>query len=148
MIGRGCPRERETQQAAATGRWTAELRGHVALCASCPQIARVTEALAAPLASPPASVDPLALLAGARQFRRLRAEARVSRILTGAQLGVCAVALGGMVAFAARPSLWRASPVDHDNLWWLYAGALVLTLAVVALSTSLWRDEFQDRSAD
>lgn len=82
----GCRREAEVRAAAASARWTADLRGHAAGCARCGEIALVTSALVQPTPGPAPRLDPAMIWTRARMARRLRAEAQVSRFVAGAQI--------------------------------------------------------------
>jgi hypothetical protein len=95
VIGRSCRHEREVQQACQSGRWTNDLRRHVAACQSCRGVEHIAALLSSQDAPATGRVAPSILWAKARHRRRARAEALASRILVGGQFvtGVVAVAV-------------------------------------------------------
>ena len=94
------------------------------------EVQLITEALRTPL--PPARVtaDPAALWACGRHARRTSTEAKISVVLTLAQIGALVGVLGVLVAFVDWSGLWIASTdaLRSDPYTAVYA---VLALAVV-----------------
>ena len=86
MMARGCPQESTVQRAAASGRWTQELRAHASSCEACRDVMTVTSLLSGDAPVVPRRISPGILFARARHERRRRAETLASRILLGGQL--------------------------------------------------------------
>jgi hypothetical protein len=134
-----CRREPEIGDARVSGRWTADLRQHVSTCAVCREVSRVGTALAAmPHVQAPAAVNPSLLWERARQARRLRAEAQISRIVTATQTATAAGVGIGAIIVCVRiwPASWQSLTLgvgDHAIL----SGATAL-LMVTALAVSRW----------
>jgi hypothetical protein len=128
MTRRACDRQRDVQQAAASGRWTDELRGHAASCESCREVALVTSALSGDATAAPRRVAPSILWAKARFARRRRAETVASNILIGSQVAIGAIGLGVVAYFGARLEPWSAIGASSTLLGGaalLVAGGLV-----------------------
>jgi hypothetical protein len=121
MIGPACRHEHDVQRAAMAGRWTNDLRRHVAACATCGDVARITAVLSGDATASPRRVSPSILWAKARHARRRRAEALASRILVSGQvcsgviglvvLAYAGTAVDGWSTFGA--SLGKALPVPE-----------------------------------
>lgn len=135
MTLRRCDREHDVQQAAATGRWTTELRGHAAACRSCREIALVTSALLGDTTTAPRRISPAILWAKARHARRRRGETIASRILIGSQVAIGVIGLGVAVYFGVQPETWSAVGADRVSPTLVGSAALV-TLA--SLATFRW----------
>ena len=128
---RTCSRQSDVRDAAASGRWTHELREHAAACASCHEVAVVTLALSGDTTTAPRRVAPSILWAKARFARRRRAETVASRILAGSQVAIGIVGIVVVVAYvAARIDTWSAlggsqwSPALLGGAGLLVAGGL------------------------
>lgn len=107
MMGWSCRRERETQQAASSGRWEPALRQHASTCPSCREVAALTAALQGETARAPHRVAPGILWAKARHRRRERAETLAARILTGGQIAIGVAGTGVVAYLGARLDLWN-----------------------------------------
>ena len=140
MTARSCGRLREMQQAAASGQWTDELRGHAATCAACHEVAVVTSALSGDVAAAPRRVSPSILWAKARFARRLRAETVASTILIGSQVAIGAIGLGVVAYAGARFDAWSSlsagswAPLVLGGAGLLVAGG-ILTLRWITRGT-------------
>ena len=105
-------------------------------------VQRITEALRTPL--PPARLraDPSALWACGRQARRIGAEARISLVVTAAEVSALVGVLGVLVSFVDWHLVWTTSArvLETDPLGGIYAAlALVATGAVAWTSRALLR---------
>ena len=135
MSVRRCDRERDVQQAAATGRWTAELRSHAGGCQTCRETALVVTALGGDVVPAPRRFSPAILWAKARHARRRRAETVASRIIIGSQLAIGAIGLAAMVYFGVQPGTWSSWGLDRLSPS-LVGGATLVALA--SLVTFRW----------
>jgi di/tricarboxylate transporter len=108
MRARTCGRQLDVQRAAASGRWTDELRSHATTCASCREIVLVTSALAGDPTAAPRRVSPSILWAKARFARRRKAETVASNILMGSQAAIAVIGLGAVAYVGARLDAWSA----------------------------------------
>lgn len=129
----GCPREREVQEATAAGRWTADLRAHAATCRPCADVALAVTVLAAPIPGRPIAADPAVLWNQARLSRRLRAEAQVSRLVTGVQMAIGLALIAALVYASARSEMWTAIPVAGAGLAAIAAGTGLLLGGMMVL---------------
>jgi len=136
-----CPRERDVRDAAASGRWPADLAGHAERCDVCRDVRLVTSALATTSAPPPADVEPRALFACARHVRRINVESRISFIVTLTQavalIGAAAL-LMSWVSWAEVVRVWSAAP--GRNAWIFFTAGAGLA---GALGLSRWLREEQ-----
>lgn len=142
-----CANEAVVQRAAASGRWTPDLRQHVTSCAACRDVFLVTRALSgAEPAAPPRRISPAILWAKARQARRRRAEAMASRILVGGQVATAVLGLSMLAYLGAEVGAWRVLALAFDALPIPAGGllALLLTAGLAGLATRfLTRDSLR-----
>jgi hypothetical protein len=130
-----CRQTARVREAAASGRWTPALDGHVVVCAACREVALVTRALAAPLELTPLTVDPHRLWAKAQTAARLAAAARMARVLTAAQL-LAATAVVIAFALSVRwPEVAVLRAISDTTVVWL-SGGVAVTAATLWLSQS------------
>jgi len=133
----GCDREDEIRRATAAGQWTPALEAHVTVCPSCRDVQLVTGALAAPIPPRTAPMNPALVFARARQAASIAAAARMSRILTFAQIGGAAaivVILGAAYRWPVADDAPRLS--DVTTLWALSGVAVTAATAwIVRRST-------------
>lgn len=142
MIALACARERDVRDAAAAGRWNADLKGHVSGCATCGEVAAVTLALTGPEARDAetgrpllsSEIDPARLWARARQTRRLKAEAQISRIITVTQIGSGMIVLAVLMFIARHTISWPAVSADLRSADPTAAATTLLLLAALGLS--------------
>jgi hypothetical protein len=143
-----CVREADVIRGAATGMWDADLRDHVAACASCAEIFELASILHAD--DEDAQRDAKVPAAGLMWWRAtIRARAEAARTaeqpITIAQgvAGSCAVAVGcALAAYAWRSVSWPALEVTAaEHAVPLMLGlALCLLVAPVAVYVVLARD--------
>lgn len=134
-----CPRERAVTMASAAGRWTEELRAHAASCRHCREAALVASAFGAESIKPPAGISPSTIWLRARLARRQRAEAQVSRILTGAQIAIGSLVAGAFVAVGRQINWWTPG-ADAAIPASLVALVGVLMVAAVAATSLISRE--------
>jgi hypothetical protein len=141
MTRRSCRHETDIGDAVCSGRWTRELLVHARACPICSDVRVVAEALRAP--RPPARVeaDPSLLWACGRHVRRLGAEARISLVVTAAEVAALVGVLAVLVSFVDVPKLWASWPALLSGGAWMYAAAGLL---VFGLSRASEVDELQD----
>jgi hypothetical protein len=136
-----CGRAREVQDAAVSGRWRPELRGHASSCRSCRDVVASTSMLAEGRTSgPPVSIDPVLLWARAQQVRRFQTEARISRIVTAGQLAAFAAAVGVAGTFVLSANTWPSVPDLAIDRSWLYGAAAVLMVMMPGVSRWMSQD--------
>jgi len=128
MITRACPHEHQVQAAAASGRWTAELRRHADGCGVCREILVITSSLAGDPPVAPRRLSPAILWAKARHARRRRAETTAARIIISGQLATGVAGIGVVAYFAARAEIWAAAASGSLPVSWMLAGAAGVTL--------------------
>jgi predicted alpha/beta hydrolase family esterase len=131
VIPWACRREADAQQAAMTGRWTAELRVHVQACGTCEEIVSVAATLAGLTATdtatrPPRSVVPARLWAEAQQARRLRAEVLVSRIVVGVQMATALVVVATLATFGSQVDIRSVLSSTGNTLIVVATAGLIL----------------------
>jgi len=138
-----CRYQHDVQQASVSGRWSAMLDSHTNECATCRDVRLIAEAFATapPSARPSKTVDPVLLFARAREERRLRAEARASRVTTATQIVIGSVTAAAMLFFF--PIAQLATVAQHAaastlltsaNLGVAFAGLGSVLLALLILS--------------
>jgi hypothetical protein len=133
-----CPRECEMAQAIAARTLTQELRSHAAGCETCLTTWLTT---AVPGAStPPPTINPAALWERAGRMRRLRAEAQMSRIVTGAQVIAAVLILAVLVFFGSQPATWTSLTFAGTNATQLAMGLGLLVLAGFGFSRLIAHD--------
>jgi hypothetical protein len=140
----GCGYRHEVERAARTRRWTPELDAHARACTRCSPTWVVAHALHTPLKPAPAAADPATLWAAARQVRRIVVEARISWIVTTAQVVTLALICAVLVTSIPWPAVWSwighpATGTGADGTWLTGAGALVIA-ATFVLGRWLSRD--------
>jgi len=135
-----CRHERDVRDAAADERWTPELSAHVASCRRCADVALVTRALAAPVAGPQPIADPHRLWILARNRRRQRAEALISRVVMGVQIAVSVLGLAGLGFAMMSMESWSPSALQGGSSTLLAAATSLVLLTVVGLSRLLSKD--------
>ena len=133
-----CPREQEMAQAVASGIVTTELRDHAGRCQAC-LAAWLTSALHATSAPTP-QLDPSALWERAGRMRRLRAEAQMSRIITGAQVAAGVIILAVLVFFGSQSATWARFTVPGQSSLLLAAGVGLFLLATLGVSKLMAQD--------
>ena len=139
---RACPRESELAQAMAQGTVTQELRSHAAGCETCLTAWMTRAVRGASLA--PATIDPAALWERAGRMRRLRAEAQITRIVTGAQVIAAVLILAVLVYFGSQPATWSSLSLARINGIQLAAALGMIVLAGVGVSLLYgWPERFE-----
>jgi hypothetical protein len=138
MRSASCLREREMAQAVAARTVTQDLRTHAASCEVC---LTTWLTMAVPGASPPPAINPAALWDRAGRMRRLRAEAQMSRIVTGAQVIAAILILAVLVFFGSRPATWASLSFTGANATLLATGLGLLVLAGVGVSRLIAQDQ-------
>ena len=139
MTSATCPREAEMAQAVAARTVMQDLRIHAASCEVC-LTAWLT--MAVPGAStPPRAINPAALWDRAGRMRRLRAEAQMSRIVTGAQVIAAILILAVLVFFGSRPATWASLSFSGANATQVGVGLALLILASVGVSRLIAQDQ-------
>ena len=139
-----CPREYEMTQAIASGVVPIELRRHAGACQVCLTTWLTTTVHAS--AAPPPRLDPSSLWERAGRMRRLRAEAQMARIVTGAQVAAAVLILavlvffGGQSFFGPQPATWTAESFAGLNATHLVAAVALIFLAGFGLSRLLIQD--------
>ena len=133
-----CPREREMSEAATAGVVSADLRGHAGTCQAC-LTTWLTGALHAS-AAPAPRLNPSALWEQAGRMRRLRAEAQMARIMTGAQVAIGMIILAVLVFFGTQSATWTSFPFAAANSMHLAAGVGLLLLAAAGVSRLITQD--------
>jgi len=129
---RACPRGSELAQAIAQGTMTPELLSHAGGCEAC-----VTTWLTSAVrgtSMTPATIDPAALWERAGRMRRLRAEAQISRIVTGAQVTAAVLILAVLVYFGSQPATWSSLSFARVSGIQLAVALGMLVVAVVGVS--------------
>ncbi len=116
MIGRACRHEHDVQQAAASGRWTAELRRHADDCVTCREIIFITSSLADDAPVAPRRLSPAILWAKAQHTRRRRAETTAARIIIWGQVATGIAGVGVLAYFGASAQLWAGLGAS-GNAW-------------------------------
>lgn len=133
-----CAREHEISQAAVTGVVSAELRSHAATCQACLTTWLTTSLHAS--ATPPPRLDPSMLWERAGRMRRLRAEAQMARIMTGAQVAAGVLILAVLVFFGTQPATWTSMSFAGMNGTHLVAAVGLIFLAGFGLSRLVIQD--------
>ena len=148
MTGPHCDREIEVRDAGASGRWTQGLRQHASECSTCRDVALVATAFASLPGTGRITANPALLWELARQARRLRAEAQISRIITVTKIVAAflsgAAIVGLVTRFATWPASWSALVPGDDDRAVLYGATGLLLVAVFAVSR--WMSDEQERT--
>jgi len=136
-----CPREDELTEAIASGVVPIELRRHAGACQVCLTTWLTTTVHAS--AAPPPKLDPSALWERAGRMRRLRAEAQMARIVTGAQVAAAVLILAVLVFFGSQ-SFFGSQPATVSfaglNATHLVAAVTLIFLAGFGLSRLLFQE--------
>lgn len=98
------------------------------------EVERITEALGAPLPPARLSTDPTALWACGRHARRISTEARISLVVTTAQVGALAGVLAVLVSFVDWHGLWA---VSSDAITADPNAAIYAVIALVAIGAAV-----------
>ena len=138
MIPVACPRGSDMADAIAAGMVTPELRSHAAGCEAC--LAAWLSSAVPGVSTAPATINPIALWARAGRMRRLRAEAQISRIITGAQVIAAVLILAVLVYFGSQPGTWASLSFARINGIQLATGIGLLVLAGVGVSRLIAHD--------
>lgn len=139
MIRHACRHEHEVQQAAASGRWTAELRRHADGCVTCREIVFITSSLAGDAPVAPRRLSPAILWAKARHARRRRAETTAARIIIWGQMITGIVGVGVLAYFGASAEFWAGLGTSGNTSggvpvsWMIGAAAAVAAVSLVTL---------------
>jgi hypothetical protein len=136
MTKRSCPHETEVRDAAMSGRWPAGLRAHAGACPVCADVQLVAGALQAPIRPARVHADPALVWFCGRHVRRLGAEARMSLIVTAAQVSALVGVLAVLVSFVDVPRVWSSWPSGSSLLTgsaWMYAAAGLLVFGLSRL---------------
>ncbi len=143
-----CTRAQDLRQSLASGVVAPELRTHAATCPACLTMWLTATAQAAP----PLTLDPAALWERAGRMRRLRAEAQMSRILTGAQVAAAVLILAVLVFFGSQTAPWATFSMAGATRTWtslslagvnpaqVAAGLAMLLLAAAGVSRLIVHD--------
>jgi hypothetical protein len=133
-----CQRQQELTQAIASGTVPAELRAHAGSCQPC--LGTWLRLASHSAATPAPKMDPSTLWERAGRMRRLRAEAQMARILTGAQVAAALLILAVLVFFGSQPATWNSFSLAGANTLQLAAGLGLLLLAAVGVSRLITQD--------
>lgn len=133
-----CPREREMREAVAAGVIAADLRGHAGTCQAC-LTTWLTSAVHGS-AAPAPRLDPSALWERAGRMRRLRAEAQMARIFTGAQVAAGVLILCVLVFFGTQPATWTSFSFAGATTTQVVAALGLLLLAAAGVSRLIAQD--------
>ena len=131
-------------EAIASGSIPSELRRHAGKCQACLTTWLTTTVHAS--AAPPPRLDPSALWERAGRMRRLRAEAQMARIVTGAQVAAAVLILAVLVFFGSQPffgpqpATWTAVSFAGLNATHLVAAVGLIFLAGFGLTRLLSQD--------
>jgi hypothetical protein len=98
------------------------------------EVQLVTDALRAPLPPARPTVDPVALWACGRHARRISTEAKISLVVTAAEVGAMVGVLAVLVSFVDWRGLWTASTSAVEASPSLTACGAIALVAVVAAS--------------
>lgn len=132
MTSATCPRGPEVAQAVAAGVLTADLRDHASRCQAC--LATWLTSAVHGTAAPSPRLDPSALWERAGRMRRLRAEAQMSRIITGAQVAAGIIILAVLVFFGSQSATWSWLTLPGQSSVLLAAGVSLVLLAALGVS--------------
>lgn len=130
MTRHACPRESDVRDAAMSGRWTPDLRAHAATCGVCGDVRVVVEALQAPLPAARPEADPGLLWTCGRHVRRLGAEARISLVVTAAEISALVAVLAVLVSFVDVSGLWPSWSALLNSSAWMYAAGGLFALGL------------------
>jgi hypothetical protein len=134
-----CPREVEVARAVPAGTISQELRDHVGRCEVC--LGTWLQSAAHSVTTPPPALDPSALWERAGRLRRLRAEAQMSRIVTGAQVAAGVLILAVLVFFGSQSATWSSLTFPAIGNVELAAGlGIFLLLTAVGVSSLIAQD--------
>jgi hypothetical protein len=98
----------------------------------------VAEALRAPLPPARLTADPAVLWACGRHARRIGTEAKISLVVTAAQVGALVGVLGVLVSFVDWGSVWTTST---DALRADADAGIYAAIALVAIGAAAWTSQ-------
>jgi hypothetical protein len=132
MMTSTCSRSAEVARAVSAGAFSTELRDHASRCQTC-LAAWLTSAVHG-TAAPPPRLDASALWERASRMRRLRAEAQMSRIITGAQVAAGVIILAVLVFFGSQSATWSWLTLPGQSSVLLAAGVSLVLLTALGVS--------------
>ena len=100
----------------------------------------ITAALRAPLPPARPNVDPVALWACGRHARRISTEAKISLVVTAAQVGAMVGVLAVLVSFADWRGVWTASmsAFQANPSFAAYGGVALLAVGAARWTASVF----------